>query len=668
MANYLLIYNKHKIPMKLALNLLIILLFLTGLNTQITAQKLAITPYATGLTSPLDIKNCGDDRLFIVNRTGLINVINADGTLRSTPFLNLSTIIDTSTDEEGLLGMTFSPNYKTDGKFFVNYLASISGQATTVIAQYKVSTADSNIADPSSQIVMLTRAQYTGFDLGGNLMFGKDGYLYINLGDGGDTARSQEKSYVYGKILRVDISNSSIAQPYTIPPTNPFYNDTTTGIKKEIWAYGLRNPWRNSFDRITGDLWISDVGQNRYEEVNFQSAGDTGGHNYGWSKTEGDSCYSPSSGCNESGITFPVYLYNHPPLNVNGGSAAIIGGYVYRSAQSKALFGIYIFTDFVNKFIDGLKASNGVITDTIHLLTSAQQTIGYLQSFGEDRYGDLYAVFNSNPTVYKITDSSSTRKPKAYITPVQQNGGTSYLIQGLQGVNLTYQWLKNNAVIFGATSPDYTVSTAGVYSLVVTNSLGFSDTSDVFPFGSLAVNLISFSAQKISAGKVGVQWKIASEQNIKGYSIQRKQNNETDFSTIGFIASKSANGTSNTQVDYTFTDLSASNNSNLFYKLQIQNKDGSFSYSSIQLINFTNGGVNYSLFPNPSKDQVQVYIDGYTKPVIMIIYDNNGQKVKDQILSQESTNVKLNGLKGIYIVQLSGIDGKNVIRKKLVIE
>ena len=648
--------------MKASSHVILTLFFLFSISKVVNAQKLAITPYATGFVTPIDIKTCGDDRIFVANRTGLIQVVNPDGTVRPTPFLNISSKLDTTTDEEGILGYAFSPNYKTDGKFFVLYSGDVSGQLAMIAEQYKVSAADSNVADVSSAITLLTRTEYTSFDLGGNMMFGKDGYLYINLGDGGDTTKSQLKTYYNGKILRVDISNSSLAQPYTIPTTNPFYNDTTTDIKKEIWAYGLRNPWRNSFDRITNDLWLSDVGQNRYEEVNFQPAGDAGGHNYGWARVEGDSCFNPASGCDKTGISFPVYIYPHPTGFV------IIGGYVYRSAQSKALFGTYIFSDFATQFVDGLRATNGIITDTIHLLTSAQQTIGNLQSFGEDRYGDQYAVFNSNTTLYKITDSSSTRKPKAYITPVSQNGGISYLLNGLQGRNFTYQWLRNNVIIPGATSPDYTVSGAGSFTLVVTNTLGFSDTSDAFTFGTLPVSLVSFTAQKVASSKVNLEWKISLEQNIAGYTIQRKKDNESDFVNIGFIQSKSINGNSAGEVDYTFDDLAASSNSKLYYRLQIQNKSGALSYSDIRLINAANGTVKYSFYPNPAKDRVQIFIDGYYKPVVMIMYDNNGQKIKEQLLSQANTNVVVSGLKGIYIVQLGDQDGKNSIRKKLVVK
>ena len=263
--------------------------------------------------------------------------------MRPTPFLDITSKISSPTEsEEGFLGIAFSPNYKADGKFYVDYTGLISGQLTTFVEEYIVSASDSNVANPSSALTLITQSQPFTNHKGGNLMFGKDGYLYINLGDGGSggdpNGNGQNKTTFLGKILRIDVSNSSIVQPYVIPSSNPFYIDATPGIKKEIWTYGVRNPWRSSVDRLTGDLLIADVGQNKVEEIDFQNANDPGGRNYGWNIVEGDSCYLPSTGCDRTGITMPVYEYFH-----NDSSAAVTGGYVYRSAQSKSLCRQYIF-------------------------------------------------------------------------------------------------------------------------------------------------------------------------------------------------------------------------------------------------------------------------------------------------------------------------------------
>jgi glucose/arabinose dehydrogenase len=633
------------------------------ISIQAKAQKLALVPYASGINSPIDLENCGDSRMFVPGQDGIIHIINADGTLRPTPFLNISAKISAG-PEDGLLGMAFSPNYKTDRKFYVYYIASIGGVKTSIIEEYKVSVADSNVADLSSALTLITLSQPFDTNVGGNLMFGTDGYLYINIGDGAPTGdpsgNGQNKTTFHGKILRIDISNSSAVQPYTVPSTNPFYNDLTPGIKKEIWAYGVRNPWRASVDRLTGDLWIADVGDNLHEEVDYQPANAAGGRNYGWNIMEGNSCYNPPTGCNMTGLTLPLYDYPHSY------GFAVIGGYVYRSAQSKALFGTYLLGDYAAKWVDGIKQSGGVLLGLVsHFITNAQ-AIGSPICFGEDIHGDQYILLNGNGTVFKLQDTSFLRRPKAYFSPVDQGGGT-FLFQGLQGINLTYQWLRNNVAITGATSPDYTTFTTGIYSLVVTNTLNFSDTSDVFTLGSLPLTLTSFTAQKIVTNKIRLQWKTASEQNISGYTILRRQNNETNFSNIGFVESKSLNGISNRAFDYTFTDSSALSNTKLFYRLQIQNKDGSYTYSDIRTI--TSGAVinSFTFFPNPTKDHVQINLDNFTQPVRMILYDVTGKKIKEKLLNQQGTTVDLPGLKGIYIMQLSDKDGGNLIRKKFVV-
>ncbi len=413
--------------MKKVLSIVFFALLLTMNAKKLAAQKLAVNAYVSGLTLPIDLKTCGDDRLFVAERPGTIRVINADGTLRAIPFLDVSAKVSSYTNgEEGFLGFAFSPNYKTDGKFFVDYTANISGLLTTVIEQYKVDPSDSNVAQTTG-LRILSQSQPFSNHNGGNLMFGKDGYLYINFGDGGSggdpNGNGQNKNTVLAKVLRIDISNSSVRQPYKIPTTNPFYGQS--GVKPEIWAYGVRNPWRSSFDRITGDLWIADVGQGAVEEVDFQTAKAAGGNNYGWNIMEGTACYNPASGCNQTGLTLPIYDYTHAV------GQAITGGYVYRSAQSKSLWGVYLFADYVAKWIDGIQQVNGTLSGPVtHYITAAQAT-GNPVSFGQDRLGDLYILFNNDGTVYKLEDTSYQRKPKAYFTPIDQGNGT-FLLQGLQ--------------------------------------------------------------------------------------------------------------------------------------------------------------------------------------------------------------------------------------------
>ncbi len=640
------------------------LLFLNVLQ-KTNAQRLATNPIVGGLTLPIDLKNSGDDRLFVAERPGRIRIINADSTLRPTPFLDITSKVSSYTvGEEGFLGIAFSPDYKTSGKFYVDYTATLSGQLTSVIEQYKVNPADSNVA-LTTGLTILTQAQPFTNHNGGNLMFGKDGYLYINLGDGGGSGdpngNGQNKNTFLGKILRIDVSNSSVAQPYVIPPSNPFYNDPTPGIKKEIWAYGVRNPWRSSFDRLTGDLWIADVGQNAVEEIDFQTANAPGGRNYGWNIMEGSACYNPPSGCNPAGLTLPIYDYTHAVGD------AVTGGYVYRSAQSKSLFGTYIFADYVKKWIDGIRESNGTLSGPVtHFITNAQ-ALGNPVSFGEDVYGDQYVLFNNDGNVYKVEDTSYLRVPKAYFTPVDQGNGT-FTFQGLQGRHLTYQWLLNNVIIPGATAPDYTTSVAGTYTFVVINSLNRRDTSAPFMLGALPLSLTSFNAQKIAGNRVKLQWITASEQGIGGFTILRKRNGDNDFSNIGFVESKSLNGNSSGQLSYSFTDSSSLNNSQWFYRLQIENRDGSTVYSDIRSIDIANYKNSFIFSPNPAKGNVVINLDNYIRPVMLIFYDNAGKKVKEQLLNQPVSTINLFGLHGIYIVQVSDMDGSNLTRSKLIVE
>ncbi|MEP6616396.1 MAG: PQQ-dependent sugar dehydrogenase [Ginsengibacter sp.] len=635
----------------------LIFYFFISIRTSVS-QKLEIKSYVTGINQPIDIKNCGDDRLFIADRAGRIRIISSD-TLNAVPFLNITSKISSTSSEEGFLGIAFSPDYKISRKFYVNYTANIGSQLTTIIEEYTTSPADSNVADPASALIILSQAQPFSNHNGGNMMFGPDGYLYINFGDGGSggdpAGNGQNADTLLGKILRIDVSNSSVASRYLIPPSNPF-SASAPPVKKEIWAFGVRNPWRSSFDRITGDLWIADVGQSKVEEIDFQAAGIAGGRNYGWNIVEGDSCYSPSNGCNKTGITMPVYEYFH-----NGFSQSITGGYVYRSVQSKSLFGMYIFGDYIQEFIDGFilngSGTGGSIT---HLLT-AVQIIRNPISFGEDRYGDMYVVFGGINTVFKMQDSSTTRRPKAFFTPVLQGNGT-YLLTGLQGRNVGYKWLKDGNVIPGAIDPDFIVSTVGTYSLVLTNSIGFSDTSAVFAFGALHVGLKNFSATRRSSVIAEVEWQTASDQNIRSFAIQRKMNNESIFLNIA-IVQKGAT-IPGRQGQYLFIDSGASANS-IFYRLEIRNIDGSVTYSDIRFISGI-GFKQFLLYPNPVRGQINFSLSTQS-PVELIIYDYAGRKVKQQKLAQQTGMISLFGLSGIYFFSLSE-NGIELGKQKIVVQ
>lgn len=355
------------------------------------AQNIALQSFATGFNSPVEITNAGDSRLFIVQKGGLIRILNSNGTINTTPFLNLSSIIS-SNGERGLLGLAFHPNYSTNGFFFVNY-TNTSGN--TVIARYSVSSGNPDIANSTGTILMTITQPFSNHN-GGTIKFGPDGYLYIGMGDGGSSGdpgnRAQNINDNLGKMLRIDV-NSNVAPYYTSPATNPY-----VGIagNDEIWAIGLRNPWKFSFNRLNGDLWIADVGQNAFEEINkTQSPLPNTELNFGWRCYEGNATYNTSGCVAATSITFPVHQY----ALYSDGTCSVTGGYVYTGATYPNFQNKYFFTDYCNDKIKMLNSA-GVIT------TSTSFSGNNFTTFGEDINGELYIAGITSGTVYKIIDTS----------------------------------------------------------------------------------------------------------------------------------------------------------------------------------------------------------------------------------------------------------------------
>lgn len=355
--------------------------------------SLALEPVTGGLERPVSIANAGDDRLFFVEQGGLIRVWNGTALLPE-PFLDLTSLVSTG-GERGLLGLAFHPAYLQNGHFFVDY-TDLSGD--TVVARYSVSPTDPNRADPGSAHIILRVDQPFANHNGGQLQFGPDGYLYIGLGDGGSGGdpgnRAQNLTDLLGKLLRIDVSADAASGTYTIPPTNPY--SERDDAKGEIWASGLRNPWRFSFDRSTGDLWIADVGQGEWEEVNLQPATSIGGENYGWRRMEGTHCFNPSTACNDGTLVLPVLEYGH-----SDGACSVTGGYVYRGVRNPRLVGMYLYGDFCNGRIFGASsdAFGGVTTQP---LLDASFLIS---TFGEDSRGEIYVGDYSNGTIYRLFDA-----------------------------------------------------------------------------------------------------------------------------------------------------------------------------------------------------------------------------------------------------------------------
>src|SRR5690606_8633557 len=318
----------------------IILTLFLALGLTSWGQSITLSPFATGFSDPVEFARCGDDRLFVVQQGGAIKVVNSDGSVNSENFLNLSSIIST-VSERGLLGLDCHPDYESNGYFFVNYT---NASGNTVIARYSVSD-DPNIADASSGLILLTINQPFSNHNGGCIKFGPDGYLWISMGDGGSGGdpnnNGQNKSSLLGKMLRISVDGD--VMPYSIPSDNPFANGAQG--EEEIWAYGLRNAWKFSFDRETNEVWIADVGQNAIEEINKMPSTEAG-LNYGWRCYEADQPYN-TSGCQDSStMTFPVAQYNH-----SAGRCSLTGGYVYRGSQYTDIYGLYFFADYCSNHI-----------------------------------------------------------------------------------------------------------------------------------------------------------------------------------------------------------------------------------------------------------------------------------------------------------------------------
>ncbi|MCX7552210.1 PQQ-dependent sugar dehydrogenase [Xanthomarina sp. F2636L] len=383
--------------MKIDAKFLIFLLFPHFLFS----QEIELGIYASGFTNPLSIKNAGDNRLFVVERGGLIKIVNTDGSVNNTPFLDIDSRV-LSGGERGLLGLAFHPQYASNGFFFVNYT---DNNGDTVVSRFITNPPNSNTVDPSTETVLINVEQPSSNHNGGDLAFGNDGYLYIGLGDGGSSGdpgdRAQNLTTMLGKMLRINVDNSDPGLNYAIPSDNPFPNTEEPNALPEIWAYGLRNPWRFSFDRETHDLWIGDVGQGQIEEIDMVPL-DQAAVNYGWRCYEGDQVYDTSGNCpsdiNE--LTFPISQYTHS--SSGNFKCSITGGYRYRGTAQPNLNGLYFFADYCSNEIGILENNGGSWNMTF---TTPYSGNGWT-AFGEDVNGEIYIVGIDSGNVYRLLDPS----------------------------------------------------------------------------------------------------------------------------------------------------------------------------------------------------------------------------------------------------------------------
>ena len=331
----------------------------------------------------------GTGRLFLVLQAGAIMVFPDDQDASSAGvFLDIRPRVNDRGNEEGLLGLAFDPDYGSSGYFYVYY--SASNPRRSVVSRFSVSASDPDSADPDSERIVLEVPQPYSNHNGGQIVFGPDGRLYIGLGDGGSRndphGNGQDLSTLLGSILRIDVSGLDDVGVYSIPAGNPFAGGEA-GARSEIWAYGLRNPWRFTFDRLTGDLWAGDVGQNRYEEIDVVRPG----ANYGWNVMEGDECFRPMEGCDRTGLEQPIAVYGRD------GGCSVTGGYVYRGARLPSLYGAYVYGDFCSGKIWALRYEDGAVTEHIELVDSGLS----ISSFGEDRQGELY-ILSFDDRIYRF--------------------------------------------------------------------------------------------------------------------------------------------------------------------------------------------------------------------------------------------------------------------------
>lgn len=455
--------------------------------------KLKLEEFSNGYDQPVGIENAGDSRLFIVERTGKIWICNANGVKSNQPFLNLTSKVKTTGGEQGLLGLAFDPNYSINGFFYVSYTTSTDAVR---LSRFKVNTNNPNLASSSSEAIFLTQAHPFMNHNAGQLKFGPDNYLYMTIGDGGSAAdpfnNAQNPNTFLGKLLRIDVSHGSNGKLYSIPPTNPFVS--TAGYKKEIWATGLRNPWRFSFDMLNGDLWIPDVGQNDWEEINYQAASSNGGENYGWSCWEGAHFFK--NNCNPNGTppTFPISEYQHK--NVAQCSGTVIGGFVYRGINFPRLYGKYIYADFCSGEFRVVYKDHDV---WVNRFVKTLNPFSY-STFGEDASGELYIADLGNGEILHLVDSP-------FVTASRPQERSFMEIQ--QGENVSLFPNPNN----GEFKVQVTSEKTQDYTVKVVNASG----QEVF-------------AEKRSAAEGMNEWMFSSEKFTKGFYILYMMNSDAVIS------------------------------------------------------------------------------------------------------------------------------------------
>ncbi|MBK9272092.1 MAG: PQQ-dependent sugar dehydrogenase [Saprospiraceae bacterium] len=402
-------------------------------------NAIRLTQVTGNLSLPVYLTHAGDDRIFVIEKQGRIRIIQ-NGILLPDPYLNIVSKVNSRGNEQGLLGMAFHPDYASNGKFYVNY--SAQGAGNTIVAEYLVRPNNPNKADSLSERILINIPQPYGNHNGGCIKFGMDRYLYIGMGDGGSGGDpqnyAQNPKSLLGKMLRIDVDTTV---GYKIPPSNPFVGSLS--LLPEIWSIGLRNPWRFSFDRLTGDQWIGDVGQGEWEEINFQASNSSGGENYGWRCYEGDATFNLNGCAPRNTYVFPVIAYKGDE-SVLG--CSVTGGYVYRADSCSYLYGKYIYGDYCSGIVWGLDRQSDTSFNNQRMYT---HTRFRLSSFGEDHAGNLYLVDigtgGPNGAIFRISDTCNLSIREIISNPScdGKSDGKIEITNG--GSNLKFLWSNGDS-------------------------------------------------------------------------------------------------------------------------------------------------------------------------------------------------------------------------------
>jgi glucose/arabinose dehydrogenase len=579
--------------------LLAVLLFNINNYTQIQLQQ--AFPNLT-FSSPVDLQHAGDgtDRIFIVEQAGVIKVFQNDPSQTSAKvFLNITDRVNAG-GEMGLLGLAFHPQYKLNGYFYVNYTTN-TPQRRTVVSRFQVSS-DPDSADNTTELIIITQNQpYTNHN-GGQIQFGPDGNLYIALGDGGSGGDPQNYgqtlSTLLGKIVRISVDSTQAGLNYGIPWDNPFKGNIQ-GYKEEIYAFGLRNPWRFSFDFTTGWLWCGDVGQNALEEIDVI----VNGGNYGWRCYEGTQPYN-LAGCTGTDYLPPVWEYPRSE------GYSVTGGYVYRGPNLPEIFGKYIYADYGSRKIWSLEY-DGINPPQNTLLTTAS---GGLPSFGVDQNNELY-ICSFDGKIYRFTPTAaiiapSNLKAELIFNPPDASvllswndnsaNETGFKIE--RKINSGSYELLDSVAANVTEYSDVNISDSVTYSYRVyafneSGNSGYSNEASLLIAG-IPVELYSFTAE-VSGNAVTLKWFTASETNSSGFEVERYLND--NWMKIGFVSSS---GTTTDRSSYSFTDDFGNNGFEgvVKYRLKMIDQDGSFTYSNEVEVDLNIPKIGYFLrqnYPNP---------------------------------------------------------------------